>query len=292
MMLRLLTPCCVVVMSILLVGVSSAQQAGKKKGDKEPESPFARGEKLPGDLSDLLDADGDGTVSDEEAKEAAKDFQEQGNKKKTDNRSKAILDALDKDKDGKVNKQEAEAGVARGRMETKEGKRMTELFDSLDVDSNGVVSKREFGGLPKKLGPLGAFIKRALPSMWRGFDTNRDGQLTLVEAQMAADQFSQRRGGRDKKEDATNPQAVQIAKNTMARLDRDKDGQVSAKEARRDRVLKKKDTFVLVDTNFDDHLSYEEMVKYLNATLPKPKPKKDNRRRGFNLDDFRRGKRD
>lgn len=45
----------------------------------EPKGPLARGEKLPGDLSELLDGDESGQVSDQEVKLAIEQFKKEPN---------------------------------------------------------------------------------------------------------------------------------------------------------------------------------------------------------------------
>jgi Ca2+-binding EF-hand superfamily protein len=255
-------------------------------------------------LSGLLDADGDGEVTDAEAKKAAEEFQKQGNSK--GGRSADILNALDKNKDGKVGRDEAEDGVAAERMKTESGKRMAEMFKTLDGDGDGVVTKREFGALPKQLGPFGAFIERSLPRLWDNFDANRDGKMTLTESLLGIDQLAQGQGagdrdrfrgwwgrGRDREKEAEeerNKQAATIAQTTMTRLDKDKDGQINLKESKRDNVLKQKLNFDAVDENSDEQLSIEEMVAYLKEHLPKKEVTADrDDRRPFR--DFDRGRR-
>ena len=69
---------------------------------------------MPAELSDLLDVDGDGQISDAEAVNAVKLFQKEAMKRTPEGRE--ALKALDTNGDGKVSTDEAGLAVARARI--------------------------------------------------------------------------------------------------------------------------------------------------------------------------------
>jgi len=236
--------------------------------DREPpkKSPFAHGEKLPGDLSEFLDADGDGKVTDAEAQKAAADFSKQANAKTKTDRGQAILDALDKDANGKVEIAEAQEAVARDRIAAGGGgKRVAEIFEKLDKNADGFVTQQEYGALISQLGLLGELLKPRLVQMFFTVDANRDGAISVVESQMVADHIARQAQLKADKEAARaaapDPKIVQMVRITLSKLDRNRNGQVSQGEAKRDRQLTS--VFAEVDTNLDKNLSAEEMYNFL-----------------------------
>jgi len=239
---------------------------------EEPEGPFARGEKLPGDLSDLLDPNKDGVVTDAEAKRAAGEFGKEANRKKKSERGQAILDALDKNEDGKVDTGEAQEAVARARIAAGgSGQAVAEIFNKLDLDANGLVTKMEFGALVVKLGVLGQLLKPRLVQLFLQLDANRDGMINVAESQMAADLFAKQAQLRAARRKATEDQKVwQMARQVMARLDTNRNGKISQREVRRDRQVA--EVFHHIDTDLDKKLTGEEIFRYLEDKLSAPPP--------------------
>ena len=253
----------VVVFGFLAAGqiARGADDEAKRKGSK---SPFAQGKKLPGDLSDLLDANDDGAITDAEAKQAARQFQKEASK--NTERGKAILDALDKDDDGKVDEQEAAEGVARGRMnDGGAGQRTAKMFSDMDKNTDGFIDLREFDGWVKNMGPVGRFIRPRLGQFFTNMDGDRDKRISVVESQFAVDYFAKQARLKQDKKDAADKHLL-LAKATLSKLDRDEDGKVSEKEARKDRNLDK--VFDKVDTDQDKQVTVDEMYKYLKEKLP------------------------
>jgi len=265
MRLRFLVPLALglLVLAVSVPGAAAADEPAKGAGEK---GGFAKGEKLPGDLSDLLDANGDGIVTDAEARKAAADFQKDGNNKDSD-RGQRILDALDADKDGKVNQDEANEGVAKARMnDGGSGQAVAGMFAKLDTNTDGFVDGKEFGGLVQQLGPLGRLLAPRLAQFFTQMDADRDQRISVVESQFAADVFAkQARLRAEKKEDAADKH-LQLAKRTLAALDTDKDEKISQKEAARDARLKA--VFTQVDSDKDKYVTVEEMRFYLKTALP------------------------
>ncbi len=245
--------------------------AAAVRGAEEPEKPagaFARGERLPGDLSDLLDGDADGKVTDGEAQKAAREFMEQANAKEKTERGAKILEALDKDKNGKVEEAEAQGAVAVERANRAgPGQEVAGIFDQLDVNRDDYVTAQEFGALVKQLGPLGILLQPRLAEIFNGMDTNRDGAISFVEAQMGAEDFADQMAARQAAEEAKpDPRIVQLTNSVIGQLDRNRDGKLSKREAERDKNVAEK--FFEVDANLDEQLTAEEIYNYLKKTLP------------------------
>lgn len=245
--------------------VTSMLALASQAQDK-PKGAFARGEKLPGDLSNLLDGDADGQISDAEVNKAIDEFQKQGNDK-TD-RGKAILSALDNNKDGKVDKAEAEAGAVQGRLQGGGNGQVVEaIFKKLDADSNGFVTEVEYGKLALLVGLFDREAGGKLVQLFRQIDTNSDRAISFVESQLVADMFAQQGGLPGARAGAAapakNPRVQAFVDAMFAKRDKNKDGQISTSEARRDVALYRE--FNAADGNGDKNLTADELYQYLEA---------------------------
>jgi Ca2+-binding EF-hand superfamily protein len=243
----------------VVIAVSLPLLATVVAGEKE------KVDELPKDLIEMLDADRDGVVTDEETRKAAKKAAQQANARaKTDLRQQ-ILDAFDSNNDGKLDQNEAQAGVARARMQAPgAGPVVAEVFRKLDLDSNGYVNQLEFAALIERMGGLGELLKPKLAELYMRIDGDRDGLVSDVEAQFAADYFAeQARLKRERQKAVVDAATMARVRQVLARLDTSNDGTISEREARRDRQVKA--IFSSVDTNGDKHLSVEEVYWYIKA---------------------------
>jgi len=242
---------------------------------EQPTGPFARGEKLPGDLSDLLDSDHDGVVTDGEAQKAVGEFGEEANEPDISDRGKAILAAFDRNKDGKLDQDEAQEGVAKERIKAGgAGQKVAQIFNKLDVDRNQFVTQQEFGALVRQLGPIGMLLAPKLVELFQKLDANRDRAISVPESQLAADFFAAQArlkealGGNRAHDGAPagpSNKIATLAKQTILRLDADNDNHISVRESKRDRKVWA--AFQEVDTDTDHLLSYEEVLAYLSEQL-------------------------
>ena len=241
----------------LLVTVFTTLGFAVSSAAEEPGA-FAKGGKLPGDLSDLLDADADGAITDGEAQKAARDF---AKKAETD---QALLEALDKNKDGKVADVEAADAVAKVRAERDEaGKFVAEIFGKLDANGDDFVSALEFQN-SDAFGPLGVLLKPQLGKMLAQYDTNRDGALSFTEAQMVADVFAAQTGmKRQQAAAAADAKYVTTAQKAFAALDTNRNEKISSREAKRDPGFSS--VFDKIDTDGDNNASMEEVVAFLKT---------------------------
>lgn len=101
--------------------------------------------------------------------------------------------ALDSNRDGFITKDEVAAGRTEfmGRMRPEQrrpGFDRSDVFDRLDVNCDGVISRDEFAAAPRAhfgtpmAGMHGGFAAR----MFETADVNKDGRVSLAEAQQAA----------------------------------------------------------------------------------------------------------
>jgi Ca2+-binding EF-hand superfamily protein len=272
--------------SLILVGATVVRAQAPKVDPKDPDAvvnaaakddkgagAIQRGGKLPGDLSDLLDADGDGRVSDAEAAKAVAGFQKAAGAK-TDE-GMAVRNALDKNGDGKVDPNEAAAGVARGRMEFGgAGKEVAGLFGRFDVDGNETITTGEFRDSIEKLGVFGKFMAPKMAQMFNQMDTNRDGQISMVEAQMMADYFSQQAAQKEQqREEQRNAGLWQSAQQALAAQDKNRDQRITEREASPE--LKEK--FATVDADLNGKVTVAELYEYLKANAPAAEKPREGR---------------
>ncbi len=231
----------------------------------EARSPFAQGKKIPEKAGIVLDADGDGVVTDAETQKAAAELQRQARAKSE--RAKAILDAFDNNDDGAVDPGEAADGVARARIALDGvGHVVAEIFAKVDVNADGLISQFEFAAVVNKLGPVGQLLKPRLVQLFLQIDGDRNGAISVSESQMAADLFAKQAQLKAKVRQAQRNQRIwQMAQQEMARLDTSRNGQISQREARRDRQVLA--IFDQVDTDLDKQISAGEVYRYLERKM-------------------------
>jgi Ca2+-binding EF-hand superfamily protein len=235
----------------------------------KPKDADARAAEINRSLGDLLDADQDGAITDQEAVAGAQKLQNEANAKNKTERSAEILAALDDNKDGKLDNAEVGQAVAEQRRERDEiGQRVGEMFDKLDLDTNQVLDPNEFKALIERLGPLGKLMQPRLGQFFNRMDADRNGQISMVESQFAADYFAEQAGMRRKQEAAKkNDKLVQMTQQTLAQLDRNRNGEISTREAKRNAEVDK--VFGLIDTDDNKKLTGQEIYKYLETTEAK-----------------------
>lgn len=234
-----------------------AKPAGAKpEGEKPAGGAFSRGEKLPKSLAELLDQDGDGKVSDQEAQKAAAEVQKKGNAKTDD--GKEVRAALDANGDGKIDAQEAKQAVARGRVEADErAKNVAKFFDALDADGNGSVSVPEFRALIEKLGPVGKLIEPRLGEFFLRVDQDRNGQIDPTEAQMASEFIAQQTVAKEQADQAEQEgQKLAMARQVIATMDQNRDGKLGFREVKGPLAQQ----FNLIDANGDKTITPLELA--------------------------------
>lgn len=115
---------------------------------------------------------------------------------------------LDANRDGFVTQAETDALLAqRGAKRAERTQRRAErrdpakIFDRLDANKDGAISRAEFAAAPhpdRKGGPRGGVHRGVAGRMFGISDVNRDGRVSLAEAQQAALQhFDQADSNRD-----------------------------------------------------------------------------------------------
>jgi Ca2+-binding EF-hand superfamily protein len=231
----------------------------------EARSPFARGQKMPEKAGIVLDANGDGVVTDAETQKAAAELQRQA--RVQSERAKAILDAFDNNDDGAVDPGEAANGAARARIAFDGvGRVVAEIFAKVDVNADGLISQPEFAAVVKKLGPVGELLKPRLVQLFLQIDSDRNGAISVSESQMAADFFAKQAQLKAEVQRAQRNQRIwQMAQQEMARLDTSRNGQISQREARRNRQVLA--IFDQVDTDLDKQMSAGEVYRYLERKM-------------------------
>jgi Ca2+-binding EF-hand superfamily protein len=258
-----LCPVPVMPLAALFLILAWQPQFAAAQGNKPDNKAFAGGgfdrdEKPPADLKDLVDADGDGTVSDAEARLAAAELQKL--KPKTDE-ARAIIKALDKNENKKIDPDEAYTAVAQTRLQTDEmAQNVDRIFQELDTDDDNYVSAAEFGKISEQLGPLGQVVGAGAAQIFKAIDSNRDGGLSMVEAQFAADSLGRQMALRRKQDEANrNSKLWQIAQQTLASMDKNRDKRITLREA----SGKVEENFAQIDADLDGKLTVAELFKYL-----------------------------
>jgi hypothetical protein len=115
---------------------------------------------------------------------------------------------LDTDRDGFVTQAETDGLIAQHearraeRAQKRTGRRdPAKAFDRLDANKDGAISRAEFAAAPRpdrKRPPRGGMHRGAAGGMFGMSDVNRDGRVSLAEAQQAALQhFDQADSNRD-----------------------------------------------------------------------------------------------
>jgi Ca2+-binding EF-hand superfamily protein len=100
---------------------------------------------------------------------------------------------LDTNRDGVIVKQEVEAARAQfaDRMKQGAGQRgqkgdRSKAFDRIDTNDDGNISRQEFAGTPRGPGKAKAMHGGFAGRIFDMADANKDGRVTLAEAQQAA----------------------------------------------------------------------------------------------------------
>ena len=258
--------------SILAVALSVVVLASSVFAEeRRPAGPFARGEKLPGDLTDILDGDKSGQISDAEVKAAIDQFKKEANAADKTERGRKILGALDNNKDGKLDEAEAANGAAAARVQQGGGasEAVANIFRRLDSDSNGFITANEYGKLKQIVGLFNPDAVNQLDELFVALDADQDTSISFVESQLAADMFAANGGlpqGRGigapaVKEPVQDPRIQAFVNATFEKRDRDEDGSISLAEARRDPALRRE--FEAADASADGKLTPAELADYL-----------------------------
>ena len=230
---------------------------------KENFDAFGLNVALPDAVAALLDPNSDGQIDDDEAARAEESFVKLSKTRQPIGQE--IRKALDADGNRKVDAEEARQGVARGKANhTGVATEVADLVKRLDANGDEKISPQEFRGLLGQFGPLAAFIAPKLNQFFNQMDADRNGELSLVEAQRGEDhlreQFKQVEDQNRRQALARDPH-YQQAQRTLSQLDKNKDRLISKAEARKNKQVL--DVFLDADTSLDDHLSLEECRAYL-----------------------------
>lgn len=253
----------------VLVGLtlSAAAQGipNQKEAEKNDKTAGAvrRGEKLPGELTDLLDADGDGKISDAEAGQAVGEFKKKAKAKGAPGAT--ALKFLDKNGDGRVDDNEAAAAVAAGRAQAGgAGERVAFLFDRLDADGNEFLTPNEFAAIVEALGPLGQLIKPKLEQLFVRLDQNRDMAISYVESQLFAEYLDQQTAIRQRRQEERKNAALWArAQQIFAAADGNRDKRISKREAKG--PLQEK--FASIDADLNGKLTLIELYRFMVANV-------------------------
>lgn len=218
---------------------------------------------LPESLYALLDPNGDGEITDDEAEQAAASFQKLARSKHP--LAADIRKSLDADGNRTVDADEARLGVARGKAHYRGvAVEVSEVVKHLDIDGDEKISVTEFRGLLQELGPLAILVGPKLAQFFNGMDMDRDGFISLVEAQRGADylrqQIEQNQQAQELRRKIRDPLYQQAAR-AIAAYDRNKDLQLSDIEARKNKQAA--DLFLAADMNGDSLLSIDELYDHL-----------------------------
>jgi Ca2+-binding EF-hand superfamily protein len=218
---------------------------------------------LPESLYALLDPNGDGEISEEEAEQAVASFQKLARTKHP--LAADIRKSLDANGNRTVDADEARLGVARGKAHYRGvAVEVSEVVKHLDIDGDEKISATEFRGLLQELGPLAILVGPKLAQFFNGMDVDRDGFITLVEAQRGADylrqQIEQNQQAQELRRKIRDPLYQQAAR-SIAAYDRNQDLQLSEIEARKNKQAA--DLFLAADTNGDNSLSVDELYEHL-----------------------------
>ena len=172
---------------------------------------------------------------------------------------KRIFAALDLNHDGFVTRDEVAASAARfeDRMSKSAPKRAARMFDRMDSDHDGKVTLAEVEATRSaRLAARGKQAKatRALPSLFRTADANKDGTVTRAEFDAAVD------SGKVK------PRHAHMRGNEIARLfagaGDDKVGRLSLEEAQHAMLQR----FDAADLNHDGTVTPEERTQARSLT--------------------------
>jgi Ca2+-binding EF-hand superfamily protein len=245
--------------------VTLAAPAAPPPGADAKPDPFGVDTPLPDVVASLIDSNQDGAVDDAEAAAAVSQLPKIARTKTP--LGQAVLVALDANKNRRLSEQEARDGVLRAREHARGvASEVRAVFDKLDQNGDERISVVEFRGLVTRLGVLGQLIAPKLSQFFNGMDVNRDGMISPAESQRGADFLVQQIELEKRKQalaaklrDPRYHRAAQL----VSSLDRNKDQQISEREASRNKDVR--EAFVFVDTNADQQLSVDECYEHLKS---------------------------
>lgn len=252
---------------VLVLATPVTAQAPKEKFD-----PFGADVPLPAAIEALMDPNGDGQIDDEESAQAEESFLKLPKTRQPIGQE--IRKALDSNGDRKVDSEEARQGVVRGKAHYRGvANEVTEIVKRLDADGDQKISAQEFRGLIRQMGILGAVVGPKIGEFFNQMDANRNGEISLVEAQRGAEYLMEQiqlAEEENRRKALMRDPLYQQAQRAMASLDKNKDQLISKVEARKNRPVN--DAFLSADANLDDHLSLDECYEHLKKQAdPKQK---------------------
>lgn len=238
----------------------AAQQAPPVAGDPaaEPQLPAIEPNvrELPAMLLDLLDEDGDGEASDTETVRAVTAFLRLGNSRKREDRPHREL--LDTNGDGRVDRLEAEMAVAEARIQLGGlGAKTEGLFQELDLDRDQQITWQEYSVLVAKYQQIAQVYEAEFKQRFLQMDRNRDGRITILEAQLTADVFAA-----TEKQEAESTRDAQVwaaAGQLFAALDNNRNKRISKREAQG----AVEQHFTQIDLNLNNQLTIAELYDYM-----------------------------
>ncbi len=216
----------------------------------QPEEPFEL----------QLDLNGDGNITDIEVAAAIDNILKDA--KSRTPRGEKIRAAFDTNKDGKVEPAEVVAKVVAERIARDlSAAQVAEMFTSLDVNGDQHLDSTEFLKIAELIGVPEQFAAPVLRKRFTALDRDGDFKISLAEAVLSAEALTSRwgRGGASESDEAAMARAQEV----LEELDRDKNNEISRREAARNEGLK--NLFTQIDTDGDDAVTLGEMYEFLRT---------------------------
>lgn len=207
-----------------------------------------------------LDLNGDGNITDIEVAAAIDNILKDA--KSRTPRGEQIRAAFDINKDKKVEPAEVvEKVVAERIARDLSAARVAEMFASLDANGDRHLDSMEFLKIAELIGVPAQFAAPVLKQRFTALDRDGDFKVSLAEAVLSAEGLTSRwgRGGAGESDEAAMARAQEV----LEELDRDKNNEISRREAARNDGLK--NFFTQIDTDGDDAVILGEMYEFLRT---------------------------
>lgn len=207
-----------------------------------------------------LDLNGDGKITDIEVIATIDNILKDA--KSRTPRGEKIRATFDTNKDGKVEPAEVVAKVVAERIARDlSAAQVAEMFASLDGNGDQHLDSMEFLKIAELMGVPAQFAAPVLKKRFTELDRDGDFKISLAEAVLSAEGLTSRwgRGGASESDEAAMARAQEV----LEELDRDKNNEISRREAARNDGLK--NFFTQIDTDGDDAVMLGEMYEFLRT---------------------------